>query len=150
MMTPAFQQLGSSVTRRTKNGLTDASDHLSLHDILRAEPGLDELPVRSLISGSPDPVPHMTAGKDQDGDEGSSLPDRLGLDDGDDVRRGEVETGDPGDDARRDDDVGDGVEWSIDGERVRGQVRQVAVQPFHAKPTSTGGGMKRKSRLAAD
>lgn len=64
----------------------------------------------------------MSAGKDQDGDETSSLPDGLGLDEGHDVGRSEVETYDPADDGRRDDDVRDGVEGGEDGEGVRSQV----------------------------
>lgn len=64
----------------------------------------------------------MSAGKDQDGHKTSSLPDGLGLDEGHDVGRSEVETDDPADDGRGDDDVRDGVEGGEDGERMRSQV----------------------------
>jgi hypothetical protein len=78
----------------------------------------------------------VSAGKDQDGDEARSLPNGFGLYDGDDEGRGIVETDDPGNNARRNDDVRDGIEGGVDGERVRGQAGQPVVQLFETEPAA--------------
>ena len=70
---------------RSIRQLTDASHDLSLDNVLLTEALSKDRPVPVLIRRPPDPVPHMSAGKDQDGDETSSLPDGLGLDERHDV-----------------------------------------------------------------
>jgi hypothetical protein len=121
---------------RGTSPLTDTSDHLSLDDVLLTEALCKDRPVPVLIRRPPDPVPHVSAGKDQDGHKTSSLPDGLGLYERHDVRRSKVETDDPADDGCRDDDVWNRVEGGEDGEGVRSQVGLPVVQLFETEPAT--------------
>lgn len=118
---------------RSTPRLTDPSDQLSLDHVLLLKPSLYQLSFQSGIRRPPNPVPHMSTGKDQDGHQTRSLPQRLGLSQGDDVGRGKVQADDPTDEGRRDQDVGDGVEGDVDGERVGGLVGHEFVQLFHSE-----------------
>ena len=121
--------------------LTDGSYDLRLHDVLRTEPGHDELPIRSLILRPPDLVPHVSTRKDQDGHQAQPLPDYLGLDQGDDVGGSKVESDGAPDDGEGDGDVRHWVEGDVDGEWFGSEFGYPAVEAFDGEAAREGSGI---------